>query len=61
MTSDTPSLFRLDRDGTAADLRGSQSDLWPVNVHSDADELNQLLEATQSAGLLIASTKGACL
>jgi hypothetical protein len=58
MTSPTPDLFRLDRDRAAADLRGSEDELWPVNAYSDADELNQLLDVVQNAAVLTANRPG---
>jgi hypothetical protein len=58
MTSPTPDFFRLDRDRAAADLRGSEDELWPVNAYSDADELNQLLDALQNADVLTANRSG---
>jgi hypothetical protein len=61
MSSGACPIFRLDRERAVADLRGAENDLWPVNAYSDADELNGLLEAAQSAGLLSASTTGAYL
>jgi hypothetical protein len=46
--------FSLDRERAAADLRGPEDALWPVNAYSDADELNDLLEAAQNSGLITA-------
>lgn len=58
MSSATPEIFRFDRDRAAADLNGPEDTLWPVNAYSDADELNQLLEAAQAADLLISRPHG---
>ncbi len=58
---DAPRLFRFDRDRAAADLLDPDGDLWPVNAYSDADELNLLAEAAQSAGILAATAPGARL
>lgn len=54
MSCATPEIFRFDRDRAAADLSGSEESLWPVNAFSDADELNQLLEAAQESKLITA-------
>lgn len=58
MTALASALFRLDRDRAAADLRGSEDELWPVNAYSDADELNQLLDVVQNADVLTANRFG---
>jgi hypothetical protein len=55
MSAATTYEFSLDRGRAAADLKGSEEELWPVNAYSDADELNDLLEAAQNAGLISAS------
>ncbi len=54
MSPYTAEVFRFDRERAVADLSGSEDALWPVNVYSDADELNDLLEAAQNAGLITA-------
>lgn len=53
-TSSAPQLFRFDRSRAAASLNEPDGDLWPVNAYSDADELNLLFEAAQSAGIVAA-------
>lgn len=58
MSSATPEMFRFDRERAAADLSGPEETLWPVNAYSDADELNQLLEAAQAAGLVSSGPPG---
>jgi hypothetical protein len=55
MSAATTYEFSLHRGRAAADLKGSEEELWPVNAYSDADELNDLLEAAQNAGLISAS------
>jgi hypothetical protein len=57
MNAEPTDEFSFDRERTAADLKGPENALWPVNAYSDADELNQLLEAAQSAGLITARRK----
>lgn len=54
MNAKSKDEFRFDRERAAVDLRGAEDDLWPVNVYSDADELNQLLEAAQESKLITA-------
>lgn len=54
-------LFRFDRVGALEDINDPDGALWLVNAHSDADELNLLLEAAQSAGILTAEPPGARL
>jgi hypothetical protein len=60
-TGSAQHLFRLDRDRAAVELSDPEGDLWPVNPYSDADELNLLLEAAQSAGVLTARAPAAAL
>jgi hypothetical protein len=60
-TNSAPRLFRFDRARAAADLIDPNGALWPVNAYSDADELNLLAEAAQSAGILTAERSGARL
>jgi hypothetical protein len=60
-TGSTQHPFRLDRDRAAVELSDPEGDLWPVNPYSDADELNLLLEAAQSAGVLTALAPAAAL
>jgi hypothetical protein len=54
MNADPKDVFRFDRERAVADLRGAENDLWPINDYSDADELNQLLEAAQSGNMITA-------
>jgi hypothetical protein len=55
MNTDPKDVFRFDRERAAVDLNGPEDALWPVNAYSnDPDELNQLLEAGQNAGLITA-------
>ena len=55
MTKKFTDEFSFDREPAAVDLRGPEDELWPVNAYSDADELNDLLEAAQNCGLITAS------
>jgi hypothetical protein len=60
-TSNDPQFFRCDRSRAAASLSDPDGKLWPVNAYSDADELNLLAKAAQSAGILAAEVSGAHL
>jgi hypothetical protein len=54
MNADPQDEFSFDRERAAGDLIGPEDALWPVNAYSDADELNDLLEAAQNGGLISA-------
>jgi hypothetical protein len=45
-------LFRFDRAKAAKSIENPDGALWPVNAYSDADELNDLLEAALASGVI---------
>lgn len=58
MNADPQNEFSFDREQAAADLIGPEDALWSVNACSDADELNDLLEAAQNKRLIVARRHG---
>lgn len=54
-------LFHLDGDRAAVELSDPEGNLWTVSPYSDADELNLLLEAAQSAAVLTARSPATAL
>ena len=42
-------LFALDRERAGSELRSPDGAIWPISPHSDADELNVLIDGAQAA------------
>jgi hypothetical protein len=56
---ETMQLFRFDRARARESIEDPDGAIWPVNVHSDADELNGLVNAALDAGAVARDVSGA--